>query len=467
MGAMQTTVSHALYHARIEVLLAEARNASLNDDAAWVHVLTNLHSPEEIRYAGQQGAKVNAVLPGDVGVLSKTLNTYPLPMLEALFEIGLDPNQSVDQASPLFACLEIKSTAKMLALISAGADPLACKAGRSLLYHALLDSAFGFARKLYPHASDFAGEQQDGKTLLHAFLEYRHFRVGIDTLWWAHKLLPTDQFFVTDASGTSPEDLTRILLEKLRPSPYAMDLKSLLQARLENQPLPEMMEAHLSTPPKRFAHLSHSQQTGLMPAKNRREVKKCLRDGWAINAEDDRGRNILWHMADRGSKNACLHLLEHGASMASMDQLSGDSVLHRMAKHNMPEALSVCLQQTLFLEARNETGETPLFEAVRHGHWKMTQLLLETGALPGGVDRRGRGLIEIALDCQNEKGVLNTLSLLLEAGLDPSSLLDTKTSQARLNHVLDRFVLPAKAIFQAEKLQQVAPRSDASPRPRF
>ena len=463
---MDPLIIEQLHKTRIEVLLEEAQAASILGDRRWVSVLSNLHSIEEVHCAGRMGAAVNALMSDGNGVLAKVINFYPLPMIRALLEIGLDPNQAIDGASPLFACMTSKSIAKMNLLIEAGSDPRACKAGRSLLYHALFESSFAFARKLHAYAPAFVGEQQDGKTLLHAFLEYRHFRACQDSLWFARKLLPDEQFFVADASGVSPAMLARELIEKLRPSPNTEALKALLFARLENQPLPKTKKTLLVSkarpvilPPTKF---------GLMLAKNRREVKRCLREGWDIEGADDRGRTILWHMAHRGAKNACVHLLERGASMESVDAQSKDSVLHRVCAHNMPKALALGLAQGADHALRNEVGRTPIFGAVEQGHWKVVGQLLEAGADPTVVDWVGCGLIDILLGCLNEKGVLNTLPLLMKAGLDPSPLHQIKSFPSmRLTQVLSRFAPVATAIFQSDQLRQKVPSSASLCRPRF
>lgn len=465
-----------LYQAHIDVLLQEAKSACANEYLSWIHVLSNMVSKDEILYAGASGAIVNAVSGHGDGVLAKVLNLYPLPMIRALLDIGLNPDQAIEGLSPLFKCQRHTNVAKMKLLIERGANPDACKNGYSLLYHALLESNFKFARALYPHSAGSVGSGEKKGTLLHAFLEYRHFSICPDGLWLAHQLVRQHpDLDAVDQNGKTIKDAAVHLIDRLNPSKGG-HLKALLSAYVAGLDLPSIPVDSLLFSEKPTPIPSHSlnhspaapsQKEGVMKAKNKKEIRKALAEGWRVDATDDRGRSILWHMADKGGKGACLYLIKRGAKGQERDRLTHDTVLHKLCQHSIRQALEDIIAMGGDFNAVNIDGKTPLGIAVEHGQVEMIRCLLSSGADPHVLDNKGRNLIDLLSACRDERRYLLTLEILLDNGVDPSELLSAPSNSTRLSKIIQQAGPALSAEFQSQKLHASTPEKSALQRPRL
>ncbi|MEQ2177799.1 hypothetical protein GOODEAATRI_007408 [Goodea atripinnis] len=76
------------------------------------------------------------------------------------------------------------------------------------------------------------------------------------------------------------------------------------------------------------------------------------------------------------------------------------------------EVCSFLLEQGAVVQQVNRRGVSPLFCAVRQGHWQIAELLLQHGADINVSDKQGRTLLMVAA-CE---GHLSTVEFLLSKG---------------------------------------------------
>lgn len=473
---MSSRLQEHLYQAHINVLLQEAKGACVNECLSWIHVLSNLLYSDEILFAGESGAIVNALSGHGDGVMAKVLNAYSLPMLRALLDIGLDPNQKIEGLSPLFKCMRHTSVAKLKLLIDRGSDPNACKNEYSVLYHALFESNFKVARALYPYSDGTAGSGKKMGTLLHAFLEYRHFSLCPDGLWLAHQLVRTHRDLgALDQNGNTLKDAALHLMSRLNPS-RSGHITDLLSAYIAGRDLPSIpaesmlfseKSVHLPALTHNFLPDFAPQKEGVMKAKNKKEIRKALKDGWRVDATDDRGRSIFWNMANKGNKGGCRYLIKRGAKGQERDCLTGETVLHKLCQHSIKQVLEDIISMGADFNAVDIEGKTPLSVAVENGQVDMIKCLLGSGADPYVLDTKGRNLIELLSECRDERRYLLTLDILLDKGVDPSALLNAKINSTRLSNIVSQAAPAIYAEFQASKLQSDTPKKPEFQRPRL
>ncbi|KAM0204555.1 hypothetical protein ACHAPA_002000 [Fusarium lateritium] len=144
------------------------------------------------------------------------------------------------------------------------------------------------------------------------------------------------------------------------------------------------------------------------------EVVRWLIDqGAPVETKDSLGHTLLdWSIA-RSDVDMFQKLLDRGVKpeLIGPDQ----SLLLAAAKHGREDTLQLLLNKGMEIEARDESGCTPLMLAVERGHAGMVQLLLERGADIESKDHRGMTASLYAIAEDGDEGIVR---LLLEHGAD-------------------------------------------------
>ncbi|KAM8856304.1 protein TANC1-like isoform 2-T3 [Spinachia spinachia] len=110
---------------------------------------------------------------------------------------------------------------------------------------------------------------------------------------------------------------------------------------------------------------------------------------------------------------------EHAVQIDSHDTLWGETALTAAAGRGKTEVCTFLLEQAAaVVQQVNRRGVSPLFCAVRQGHWQIAEMLLEHGADINISDKQGRTLLMVAA-CE---GHLSTVEFLLSKGASLTSM---------------------------------------------
>ncbi|EFQ34117.1 hypothetical protein CGRA01v4_12182 [Colletotrichum graminicola] len=156
-------------------------------------------------------------------------------------------------------------------------------------------------------------------------------------------------------------------------------------------------------------------------------VKRLLDKKPDLTITDYSGQTPLFEMRTRSSSsplNAKL-MIEAGINVAHSNN-KGQTFLHVVCSRGRDDGSDEFLvfvqwafEHGLYINARDDTGRTPLLEAVQNRDEKLTLLLMQHGADPNAVDDQGWTPLSTVIDRDNSACSLELLSLLLENGADP------------------------------------------------
>ncbi|XP_065162130.1 cortactin-binding protein 2-like isoform X2 [Atheta coriaria] len=103
-----------------------------------------------------------------------------------------------------------------------------------------------------------------------------------------------------------------------------------------------------------------------------------------LNATDRSGRTILSHLASNGPADVLERILLLPGLRPNQPDNEGNTPLHFAAQAGQTECLNCMLTRckTIEVDARNNTGFTPLMKAALQGRYKCAKMLLFAGANP-------------------------------------------------------------------------------------
>lgn len=167
------------------------------------------------------------------------------------------------------------------------------------------------------------------------------------------------------------------------------------------------------------ARLKRGGKTTLSTAAQRGNCDMCraiLRNGAAIDAEDDRGVTALMQAAMNGHDPALEVLIEHGAVLDSHDDC-GMSALHHAARTGYTDCIRLLCHHGASVDTTDDLRLTPLHHAAKRGRVRAVRRLIETGANVDTFDAHHHTPLHLAW----REGVIDVVRLLLEHGADPSA----------------------------------------------
>jgi ankyrin repeat protein len=120
------------------------------------------------------------------------------------------------------------------------------------------------------------------------------------------------------------------------------------------------------------------------------------------------------------------------------------SPLHHATRCNKENVAQLLIKRGADVNAPNQDGNGPLYEAVYHGHHQMVRLLLESGANINQADKYGETVLHYAAAPVEED--LAMLELLLKSGADPNAKtnngktpLDRAVNRTQIENMLRRY----------------------------
>ena len=155
--------------------------------------------------------------------------------------------------------------------------------------------------------------------------------------------------------------------------------------------------------------------------------------GLAVELKNDvlmrmlQGQELMMQEVRRGNSAGVFALLEMDDQLSSFSEdQSGCSPLHAAAEGGQLELMTLFLERTAPIDARDAQGQTALHLAARNDQWAACRLLLHRGAAPNPADKRGYTPFHLAAG----HGHHRTIKLLLAAGaeVDTASPVNGETA---------------------------------------
>ena len=135
-----------------------------------------------------------------------------------------------------------------------------------------------------------------------------------------------------------------------------------------------------------------------------------------VNTRDNSGSTPLMRTCYHGHVNVATYLVERGANI-HLQEKNGNTCLHFAAQGGHVEVVSKLLalgakENQDYVNARNNSGTTPLMETCYNGHVNVVTYLVEHGANIHLQDKNG----DTCLHCAAKKGHVEVVSNLLALG---------------------------------------------------
>ena len=147
------------------------------------------------------------------------------------------------------------------------------------------------------------------------------------------------------------------------------------------------------------------------------DIVSCLVEhGADVNARHDNRSTPLMITCYNGHMNVATYLVEHGANIHLQDE-DGDTCLHYASERGHVEVVSKLLavgakENQDYVNARNNSGTTPLMITCSNGHVNVATYLVEHGANIHLQDKNGATCLHYA----SERGHIEVVSKLLAVG---------------------------------------------------
>ena len=330
-----------------------------------------------------------------------------LNLVKALLDTGLDPDTDTYGMKPLFAAVGSASSGVVSALLQAGADPSARRTLHMFrnvtpLHRALTEGPEELERivtVLLDAGADVNAHMGDGRTPLHAAVEYRRSAPVISTL--------------LEAGADS--GLTALQLAALQNDSAAAD--ALLGAGADpNEP------DHIGWTPLHFAMFND------LPA----TVTSLIDAGADPNAQDEHGATPMIRYFDPAASNAdpegiVVRALLDGGADPNLADARGQTPLHFATRYGVrPAVVSALVDAGADPNALDRSKDPPLMNHLRgnreawgdrEGSVAVVEVLLRAGADPNlGTAFQGGSPLHVAIRRPVDEAII---SLLLDAGADP------------------------------------------------
>lgn len=128
---------------------------------------------------------------------------------------------------------------------------------------------------------------------------------------------------------------------------------------------------------------------------------------------------LLARAITSGALSNLLWLLSDGADPKGVTEGAGEPLVLLAARKDDPEFLRAMIEAGAEVDARSPAGETPLMAAVRHGHRKNIEYLVEKGANATLKDNAGKNAGALAQEILDQN-YLNVMGNALNGVLTPS-----------------------------------------------
>ncbi|MDH3997358.1 MAG: ankyrin repeat domain-containing protein [Desulfuromonadales bacterium] len=162
-------------------------------------------------------------------------------------------------------------------------------------------------------------------------------------------------------------------------------------------------------------------------------VKLLLSKGAEYNYQNNHDFSALQAASRNGHLEVVKLLVQVGADVDLMDE-SGRSALWFAADSDSLELLQYLVEQGADVNIRSSRNWTPLFSAVKNDSLEMTQYLIDQDAK---VNIRSQQGVHSPLLMAANSGNVEMVTMLLEAGADPSARLSEHHSRNRNQTALD------------------------------
>jgi ankyrin repeat protein len=198
------------------------------------------------------------------------------------------------------------------------------------------------------------------------------------------------------------------------------------------------------------------------------EVTKMLLDNRAeANGKNADGRTPLAFAAEEGHESVMELLIERGAAIDDLDEMTGSSALHLAVERGRIEASEVLLTARAEVDIRDSEGQTPLHKLRRKAYkdvrTQMVPLLLKHGADIDALDKVNSSLLMSAAVRGDEE--LMPLLIASKASLeqtDPSGATPAHMAAARNRDEALELLIKAKASINTVDRSGGSPMGEAA-----
>lgn len=456
-------------HAAIRVLVgrADAVRATAADGTTALHWAARLDDEETVRRLLDAGANPNARNRYGVSPLALAAINGSEPVIDALLRAGADPNVALPESGEtvLMAAARTGKVGPLRMLLAKGAaiDARETTFGENALMWAAIEN-HAEAVKLLAESGADVNARSSGTSFVRRRLGQSELPLGSWTplMYAARQNAASAAEALLDAGAdmnlTDPNGTTALVLAIINTH---YDLAAMLLGRGADPNIADTtgMTALYAAVDMHTLGWAHGRAPPPPPELGERDsvaiARLLLKHGANPNAVLDRpklqrhhtpgdsslgaGTTPLMRAAKRGDVTMMRLLLEHGAdsTLRQKDQTTllmiaagrgwrggFDTARDSGTEAEAIEAIELCLEIGLELDAVNEEGESPLHSALRRGD-SVVAFLIQRGANVNLKDKRGRTPLDLAMSFRDRaEGTLNhptVVDMLRKAGGEASA----------------------------------------------